>query len=85
MILTAPSLARLSGTAILLLSGACSTEHATYAPDGRKGYVIDCEGFLNSYGTCLIKAGRACQSRGYDILRGGPDDRSLLVACKAPK
>jgi hypothetical protein len=63
---------------------ACSTQHATYAADGRKAYVITCEGYLSSYSTCLVKAGRACGGRGYDTLRGGEDDRSLLIACKAP-
>ncbi len=63
---------------------ACSSQHATYAADGRKAYVITCEGYLSSYSTCLVKAGRACGGRGYDTLRGGEDERSLLIACKAP-
>jgi len=63
---------------------ACSTQHATYAPDGRKAYVITCDGYLNSYSSCIVKAGRACGGKGYDVIRGGEDERSLLIACKTP-
>jgi hypothetical protein len=63
---------------------ACSSVHATYVPDGRRGYVVDCGGFLNSWSSCLIKAGRACGNRGYDTLKGGEDDRSIMVACRLP-
>ena len=64
---------------------ACSTQRATYTPDGRRGYVISCEGYLNSYTSCLVKAGQACGGAGYDTLRGGADDRSLLIACRTPQ
>jgi hypothetical protein len=67
-----------------LALAACSAQHATYAPDGRKAYVITCDGYLNSYSSCLVKAGRACGGRGYDVVRGGEDERSLLIACKVP-
>ena len=76
---------RLLGIVIMALGiGACSSERATYAPDGRRGYVVTCEGYLNSYANCLLKAGRACGNRGYDTVQGGPDARSLLIACKVP-
>jgi hypothetical protein len=77
------SLARLVITSIVSMAAACSSQHATYAPDGRRGYVISCDGSLNSFSSCLVKAGRACGSAGYDTVQGGPDDRSLLIACKA--
>ncbi len=64
--------------------GACSTQHTTYTADGRRGYMITCDGYLNSYSTCLVKAGRACRGQGYDIIRGGEDERSVLVACRVP-
>ena len=67
-----------------LTTGACASRHATYTADGRRGYVITCDGYLNSFATCLVKAGRACGNRGYDTLKGSPDDRSLLIACKVP-
>jgi hypothetical protein len=69
---------------IALAGGACSSRHATYAPDGRRGYVITCSGYLNSYASCLVKAGRACGNHGYETLKGNEDDRSLLIACKVP-
>lgn len=68
-----------------LACSACRTQHATYAPDGRRGYAITCGGFLNSYSSCLVKAGRACGSHGYDTLKGSEDDRELLIACKVPQ
>ncbi len=63
---------------------ACGGLHSTYVPDGRRGYVVSCGGFLNSWSTCLVKAGRACGSRGYETLKGNEEDRSMLVACKVP-
>ena len=69
---------------LILACTACRTQHATYAPDGRRGYVITCGGFLNSYATCLVKAGRACGSNGYETLKGNEDDREMLIACKIP-
>lgn len=69
---------------IALACSACRSEHATYVPDGRRGFVITCGGFLNSYGDCLVKAGRACGSHGYETLKGGEDEREMLIACKVP-
>ncbi len=78
------SLGRFLIALIALASGACGSQHATYAPDGRRGYVITCGGYLNSYASCLVKAGRACGNNGYETLKGGEDERTLLIACKAP-
>ena len=75
---------RLAGVCLVLACSACRTQHATYAPDGRRGYVITCGGFLNSYASCLVKAGRACGSNGYETLKGNEDDREMLIACKVP-
>lgn len=77
------ALARLTLVPALLIGG-CSSQHFTYAPDGRRGYVITCGGYLTSSSSCLVKAGRACGNRGYDILKGGSEDRELLIACKVP-
>ncbi len=68
--------------ALVLASVACSSQRATYAPDGRRGYAISCAGFLNSWSTCLVTAGRACGNRGYESLQSSEDDRSMLIACK---
>jgi hypothetical protein len=76
--------ARIAVVLAVLAFAACHSEHATYAPDGRRGYVITCGGFLNSYATCLVKAGRACGSNGYETLKGNEDDREMLIACKIP-
>jgi hypothetical protein len=76
------SSARLTAACLVLACAACQSQHATYAPDGRRGYVITCGGFLNSYASCLVKAGRACGSHGYETLKGNEDDREMLIACK---
>jgi hypothetical protein len=73
-----------AATLMMITMAGCASTHATYVPDGRRGYSVDCGGFLNSWSTCLIKAGRACGNRGYDTIQGTEDDRSLLVACKVP-
>jgi hypothetical protein len=78
------SSAKLLVVVAALTIGACSSVHQTYVPDGRRGYVISCGGLLNSYANCLVKAGRACGSNGYETLKGGEDDRDLLIACKTP-
>jgi hypothetical protein len=72
----------ISSTAFLLT--ACSGLHATYVPDGRRGFVVNCGGFLNSWSSCLIKAGRACGNRGYETVKGNEEDRSMMIACKVP-
>jgi hypothetical protein len=72
-------------TALIALSfTGCSSVHATYVPDGRRGYVVNCGGFLNGWSSCLVKAGRACGNRGYETLKGSEDDRSIMIACKIP-
>lgn len=82
------SIARLALASITVVSisfalAACAV-HPTYAPDGRRGFVISCGGFLNSWSSCLVKAGRACGNRGYDTIKGSEEDRSMMVACKLP-
>ena len=34
--------------------------------------------------SCLVKAGRICGARGYDIIESDKYDRTLLIGCKAP-
>jgi len=68
--------------ALCLIS--CSSQRATYVPDGRRGFVVNCGGLLSTWSTCLVKAGRACGSQGYDTIKGSEEDRSILIACKVP-
>jgi hypothetical protein len=70
------------GTALLLT--ACGGLRATYVPDGRRGFVVNCGGFLNNWSSCLVKAGRACGNRGYETIKGNEEDRSMMIACKVP-
>jgi hypothetical protein len=75
---------RLAPLWFALMIAGCSSQHATYVPDGRRGYVINCGGLLDSWSNCLVKAGRACASHGYETLRGNEEDRTILIACMVP-
>jgi len=78
-------LSRLAVALITIALVACSSGlHSTYVPDGRRGFVIDCGGFLNNWSSCLVKAGRACGNRGYETIKGSEEDRSMMIACKVP-
>jgi len=78
-------ISRLAVASMTIALIACSSGlHATYVPDGRRGFVVDCGGFLNNWSSCLIKAGRACGNRGYETIKGSEEDRSMMVACKVP-
>ena len=63
----------------------CTAQHATYVPDGRRGFVVTCGGLLSSWSSCLVKAGRACGSQGYETINGDEDDRTVLIACQPPR
>jgi hypothetical protein len=77
-------IAPLTAASILIALVGCSGLHSTYAPDGRRGFVITCGGFLNSASSCLVKAGRACGNHGYDLINGNEEDRNMMIACKVP-
>ncbi len=68
--------------AIALTLAGCASPRSTYAPDGRRGFVVGCSGLLSSWSSCLVKAGRACGNRGYDTIQGSEEDRSMLIACR---
>ena len=68
----------------LILAG-CGSQHATYVPDGRRGFVVTCGGLLSNWSSCLVKAGRACGSHGYETIKGNEEDRTILIACQAPR
>jgi hypothetical protein len=69
--------------AVTLVS--CGSMRTTYLSDGRKGYAISCRGLLNTWDSCLVKAGKMCGARGYDTVDGDKYDRTILVGCKAPQ
>ncbi|MDP8986468.1 MAG: hypothetical protein M3N97_15795 [Pseudomonadota bacterium] len=75
----------LIASAAILTTVACSSVNRTYVPDGRRGFAITCEGLLNGWSSCLIKAGRACGNSGYETIKGSEEDRSMLIACTVPK
>jgi hypothetical protein len=63
---------------------SCSSTRTTYLEDGSRGYSISCKGYLNNWDSCLIKAGKLCESRGYKTIRSEEYDRIMLIACKTP-
>jgi hypothetical protein len=63
---------------------ACASLKTTYLADGNKGYAISCRGFLNTWDSCLVKAGRICGPRGYETIEDDKYGRTLLIGCKSP-
>jgi hypothetical protein len=63
---------------------SCASLRKTYLADGSRGYAVSCRGFLNTWDSCLVKAGRICGARGYDTIEGDRYDRTLLIGCKGP-
>ncbi len=62
---------------------ACTSARTTYLADGTRGYAVTCKGLLNSWDSCLVKAGRICGSRGYNAINEDQYDRTLFFGCKA--
>lgn len=52
----------------LLTLVACASVRETYAPDGRKAYMVNCSGPYLSWGECQKTAGKKCGAAGYDVL-----------------
>lgn len=65
-----------------LAAAACGSIRTTFLEDGSRGYSISCKGYLTSWNSCLIKAGKICEARGYRTIRSEEYDRELLIACK---
>lgn len=70
--------------AAALAATSCAGQRTTFLPDGRTAYAISCKGFLNSWQTCLIKAGKLCRTRGYQAIRSEEYDRELMISCNPP-
>jgi hypothetical protein len=62
---------------------SCASERTTYLADGSRGYAVHCRGFLNTWDSCLVQAGRICGTRGYNAITEDQYDRTLLFGCKA--
>jgi hypothetical protein len=65
--------------ASLLLAG-CATSSQTYAPDGSQAHSINCSGSALNWGMCYEKAGQICKEKGYEVVAGGTDSGSTIVA-----
>ncbi|TKW60769.1 MAG: hypothetical protein DI628_07710 [Blastochloris viridis] len=51
-----------------LMLTACASVRETYAPDGRKAYMVNCSGPYLSWGECQKAAGKKCGASGYEVL-----------------
>ena len=69
-------------TSVTLVSCANSSR-TTYLADGSRGYAVACRGILNTWDSCLVKAGRICGARGYNTINEDQYDRTLLFGCKS--
>lgn len=65
------------------LVSCASSSRTTYLADGSRGYAVACKGFLNTWDSCLVKAGRICGARGYNTINEDQYDRTLLFGCKS--
>ncbi len=74
--------ARIACALLTVALASCASLRTTYLANGDKGYAISCRGFLNTWDSCLVKAGRICGARGYDTIEGDRYDRSLLIGCR---
>ena len=74
----------LASVLVCLVAASCSSTRTTFLEDGTRGYSISCKGYLNNWNSCLIKAGKICETRGYRTLRSEEYDRTLLIACRSP-
>lgn len=54
-------------TLIILIAG-CTSVKETYTPTGKQGFTIKCSGKLNSWASCMEKAGDTCGELGYTII-----------------
>ena len=57
---------------------SCATVSKTFTPDGKEGYVINCNGTVLSWGTCYEKAGELCGAKGYEIMAKNGDTGAVV-------
>lgn len=61
----------------------CANRRVTYMPDGRVGYGVVCNRFYEQWSSCMVKAGRLCGRRGYNVYYSDEVNGELIVGCKA--
>jgi hypothetical protein len=84
MRMTSSWTARLLCAVVSVALASCGSLRTTYLANGTKGYAVSCRGFLNTWDSCLVKAGQICGSRGYDTIESDKYGRTLLIGCKSP-
>ena len=72
-----------TGAIIALTMVGCANPKVTFSEQGQKAFLVTCRGPFTSWSSCLVKAGRLCKDRGYEIVHGDEFDRKMIVSCKA--
>lgn len=70
---------------VMTLACGCASRRITYLPDGRRGYVVTCGAPLQSWTSCLARAGRLCGAGGYVVGYENEIERELIVSCGVRK
>lgn len=62
------------------LMAGCTTATPMYNPDGTQGFKVSCGGKLNSFGSCIEKAGQVCGPAGYKVLGSNGEESKFSQA-----
>lgn len=65
---------------IVAFLGGCASASKTFTSDGKEGYVIDCSGGALNWGMCYEKAGKLCETKGYEVLEKSGDKGAMVTA-----
>ena len=78
------------GLVVAALLGGCAEVHPITTADGRKGFVVSCDGEDADWGTCYSAAAEACDGK-YNIIdrydrrarnsSGREAQRTIVVQC----
>lgn len=53
----------LIGAVVILISGCAATVKPMTTPDGKQGFLVECDGSADNWTTCYEAAAKACQGK----------------------
>lgn len=84
----------LLGALVIALLAGCAEVHPIVTADGRKGFVVSCDGEDADWRTCYGAAAEACDGK-YSIIdrydrrarprSGSEAQRTIVVQCRRPR